>query len=132
MSPLLEIKLSHLSPDSHLVFNNQMAQRVTEDGPMKSADFMKLMIEFQHQQNERITVTLEKIVALGSQTRQENVFDFRRLHPIVFTGEEIYLDAEQRLIDTENLLVVARVPEADWVDVVKIQSSGVARSWWLA
>jgi len=35
-------------------------------------------------------------------------------------------------VDTENLLVAAQVPEIDRVDVVKIQLSGVARSWWLA
>ena len=46
--------------------------------------------------------------------------DFRRLNPTVFTGEESYLDAEQWLTDMENLLVAARVPEADRVDVVKI------------
>ena len=57
--------------------------------------------------------------------------DFRRLYPIVFIGEENHLDAEQWLVDTENLLGAAQVPEADRVDVVKIQLSGVARSWWL-
>ena len=57
--------------------------------------------------------------------------DFRRLHPAVFTEEESYLDAEQWLIDAKNLLVAARVPEADRVDVVKIQLSGVECSWWL-
>ena len=39
--------------------------------------------------------------------------DFRRLHLAVFTGEESHLDAEQWIIDTENLLVAARVLEAD-------------------
>ena len=58
--------------------------------------------------------------------------DFRRLHHAVFIGEESHLVAEQWLVDTENLLVAARVPEIDRVDVVKIQLSGVARSWWLA
>ena len=39
----------------------------------------------------------------------------------MFTGEESYLVAE--LVDTENLLVAARVPDIDRVDVVKIQLS---------
>ena len=111
-----------------------MAQRVTEDGPTptESVDFMKFLLESQQHQSERLTVALEKIVASGSQARQGNVSDFRRLNPTVFTGEESHLDAEQWLIDTENLLVAARVPEADRVDVVKIQLSGMARIWWLA
>jgi len=50
----------------------------------------------------------------------------------VFTGEESHLVAEQCLGDTENLLIAARVSEADRVDVVKIQLSGLARTWWLA
>jgi len=49
------------------------------------------------------------------------VSNFRRLHPAVFTGEERHLNDEQWLVDTENLLIAARVPEADRVDVVKIQ-----------
>jgi len=32
------------------------------------------------------------------------VSDFRRLHPAIFTEEESHMDAEQWLIDTENLL----------------------------
>ena len=95
-----------LSPDANLVYIPQMAQRVT--------------------------VALEKIAASDSQVKQGNVSDFRRLQPTVFTGEESHLVAEQWLVDTENLLVAARVPEIDRVDVVKIQLSGVARSWWLA
>ena len=51
-------------------------------------------MESQQQQNERVTVALEKIVALGSQVKQRNVSDFRRLHPAVFTGEESHLVAE--------------------------------------
>ena len=41
----------------------QMAQRVSEDGPSESVEFMKLMLESQQQQSERLTVALEKIVA---------------------------------------------------------------------
>ena len=93
---------------------------------------MKLLLESQQHQSERLTIALEKMVASGSQARHGNVSDFRRLNPAVFSGEESHLDAEQWLIDTENLLVAARVPEADRVDVVKIQLSGIARIWWLA
>ena len=57
--------------------------------------------------------------------RQGNVYDFRRLHPTVFKGEESHLNAEQWLIDTENLLVATRVSEVNRVDVVKIQLTGV-------
>ena len=74
---------------------------------------------------------MEKVTASGSQARPSTVSDFRRLHPTIFTGEEP-LDAEQWLIDTENLLIIAHVPEADRADVVKIQLTRVARSWWLA
>jgi len=108
-----------------------MAQRVRE-WTTDPSGFMRVLLESQQQQNERVTVALEKIAASESQTRQGNVSDFRRLHPAAFTGEESYLDAEQWLIDTQNLLVAARVPKADRVDVVKIQLLYVARTWWLA
>ena len=108
-----------------------MAQRIMEDGPTDPAGFIRLLLESQQQQNERVTVALEKRAASGSQVKQENVSDFRRLQLTVFTGEESHLLAERWLVDTENLLVIARVPEIDRVDVVKIQLSGVARSWWL-
>jgi len=72
-----------------------MAQRVTEDGPVNLAEFMRLVLQSQQQQNERVTIALEKIAASGGQTRQGNVSDFRRLHLAVFTGEESHLDAEQ-------------------------------------
>jgi len=72
------------------------------------------------------------MVASGSQAKQGNASDFRRLNPSVFSGEESHLDDEQWLIDTEKLLVVARVSKANRVDVVKIQLSRIARIWWLA
>jgi len=66
MSPSLGIKLSCLGLDSNLLFVNQMAQRVIDDGPTESAEFMKLLLESQQQQNERVTVALGKIAASGS------------------------------------------------------------------
>jgi len=66
---------------------------------------MKLLLESQQQQNEQVTIALEKIAASGSQTRHGNVSDFRRLHSAVFTGEESHLESKQWLVDTENLLV---------------------------
>jgi len=103
-----------------------MAQHITEDSSTDPVGFMRLLLESQHQQNEQVTVALEKIAASGSQVKQGNVSDFRKLHPAVFTGEESHLVAKQWLVDTENLLVAARVPKIDRVDVVKIQLSGVA------
>jgi len=38
-----------------------MAQCVTENGPAESSNFMKPLVEFQQQQNEHVTVALEKI-----------------------------------------------------------------------
>lgn len=49
----------------------------------------------------------------------------------MFTGEEIPLTAEQRLVDTKNLLVAGRILEGVKVQVVKIQLAGIARLWWL-
>ena len=53
---------------------------------MDLMEFMKILLESQQQQNERVTVALEKIDASKSQVRQENVSDFRRLHHAVFIG----------------------------------------------
>ena len=44
-----------------------MAQRVIEDGPTESVEFMKLLLESQQHQSERLIVALEKMVASGSQ-----------------------------------------------------------------
>ena len=52
MSQSLEIKLSCSRSDSNLIFINQLAQRTTEDGPTDSAEFMRLLLESQRQQNE--------------------------------------------------------------------------------
>ena len=82
---------------------------------------MRLLLESQQQQNGRVTVALEKIAASGSQVKQGNVSDFRRLQPTVFTGEESHLVVEKWLVDRVNLLVAARVPEIDRVDVMNIQ-----------
>ena len=62
-----------------------MAQCITENGPTDSAEFMRILLESQQKQNEQHTVALEKFAALGSQARQENVSDFWRLQPAVFT-----------------------------------------------
>jgi len=113
LGPSLGIKLCRCSPDSNLVFINQMAQRVTEDSPVDLAEFLKLFLKSRQLQNKRLTVVLKNFAASGGQTRQGNVPDFRRLHHVVFTGEKSHLDAEQWLIDMEKLLVAARVPEAD-------------------
>ena len=43
-----------------------MAQRATEDGHADPAEFMKILLESQLQQNERVTVALEKLAASGS------------------------------------------------------------------
>ena len=52
-----------------------------------------------------------------------------RLNPSQFSGEEKPLDAEQWLVDMENRLTAARIPDADKVDVVKIQLIGIAHLW---
>ena len=64
--------------------------------------------------------------------KPENISDFRRLQPATFTGIEKPLEAEQWLVDMTNLLNAARVPAEDQVEVVKVQMTDVARTWWLA
>jgi len=61
-----------------------------------------------------------------------NISDFRRLQPATFAGTEKPLDAEQWLVDMTNLLTAARVPKDEQVEVVKVQLTDVARTWWLA
>ena len=36
------------------------------------------------------------------------------------------------MVDMSNLLTVARVPKDEQVEVVKVQLTDVARTWWLA
>ena len=92
------IELSTLSLDSDLSY--LLIRRlitVTDDGPMDLTEFMKILLESQQQQNEWVTVAFEKMPASGGQAWQGNVSDFGRLHPVVFTGEESHLNAEQWL-----------------------------------
>ena len=42
------------------------------------------------------------------------------------------MDAEQWLIDTTDLLKIARIPDENQVEVSKIQLKDMARTWWLA
>lgn len=65
------------------------------------------MVEVQQPLNERIAVALERTANLIPFTRPGLLADFRRLHPMVFMGEENPLVAEQWLVDTKNLLAVA-------------------------
>ena len=77
------------------------------------------------------TAALERATAPREQ-RVGNVTDFRKLDPKMFSGNEKPLQAEQWLTDVENLLKAVRIPETDQVEVVKIQLTDVARTWWLA
>ena len=103
------------------------------------AEFQQRSVEAQSQQVELLhrgiltaqqTASAAMDVAMTRQSRSGTVSDFRKLRPSVFTGTEGPLEAEQWLIDTANLLVVARIPERDRVEVVKIQLADVARDWW--
>src|SRR3954470_9445529 len=94
-------------------------------------DTLRAMLEVQQTQNERIAAALEQTANSIPHSRPGSVADFRRLRPTVFTGEESPLAAEQWLVDTENLLTAARIPEEEKVHVVRVQMVGLARSWWL-
>ena len=63
--------------------------------------------------------------------RPGNISDFRGCNSH-FCRHKEPLDAEQWLVGTINLLREARVSEADQVEVIKIQLTDVARTWWLA
>lgn len=80
---------------------------------------MRNLLEAQHARDERLFTALERVAVSGSQLSPGTVSDFRCLHPVTFTGEESLLDAEHWLINTEDLSA-ARIPDTDWVDVVKI------------
>ena len=87
------------------------------------------MMESQHQQTELLRQAL--LIAPREQS-PGNVSDFRRLQPTTISSTEKPLDAEQWLIDTIDLMKVARIPDENQVDVAKIQLKDVARTWWLA
>ena len=76
-------------------------------------------------------MALEKAVA-PKEPRTGSVADFKRLNPKEFTGTMKSLEAEQWLVDMENLIAAANIPADKQVEVVKIQLTYIARSWWLA
>ena len=77
------------------------------------------------------TAALDKVVTSREQ-KTGNISDFRKLQPAVFRGTEKPLEAEQWITDMTNLLEAAKIPAADQVNVIKVQFSDVARTWWLA
>ena len=56
-------------------------------------------------------------------------FNFMKLNPKAFTGNEEPLAAEQWLTDMTNFQEAANIPAADQVKVVKIQLKDIARAW---
>jgi hypothetical protein len=80
---------------------------------------------------QKATATAIEKAAAPKEQRPGSIADFRRLLPKTFAGTERALDAEQWLVDVTNLLSAARVPEADKVEVIAVQLTDVARSWWL-
>jgi hypothetical protein len=81
---------------------------------------------------QQTAVAAMERAAAPREVRPGSVSDFRHLKPAIFSGTGTTLEAEQWLVDMANLLQAARVPEADQVDVVKIQFTDIARIWWLA
>ena len=77
------------------------------------------------------TTAVDKAAA-PKEPKVGNIADFRRLNPKEFSGNEDPLESEQWITDVENLLEAANVPVADYVKVVKVQLTDVARTWWLA
>ena len=77
------------------------------------------------------TAAIERSTA-PREPKPGNISDFRRLQPATFAGTEKPLDAEQWLVDMTNLLTAARVPRDEQVEVVKVQLTDLARTWWLA
>jgi len=80
---------------------------------------------------QQATATAIEKATAPKEQRPGSISDFRRLLPRTFAGTERPLDAEQWLVDVTNLLSAARVPEADKVEVIRVQLTDVARSWWL-
>jgi len=64
--------------------------------------------------------------------RPGNVFNFKNLQLVIFSGTEKPLDTEKWLINTINLMKAAQISNENQVKVAKIQLKNVARSWWLA
>ena len=87
------------------------------------------MIENQQKQTKLLR---QGLIAAPKEQRPDNISDFWRLQPAIFTGAKRPLDAEQWLIDVINLLKAAWIPEENQLEVAKIQLKNVARTWWLA
>ena len=49
----------------------------------------------------------------------------------MFSSTERPLDIEQWLMDTTDLMKIARIPDENQMEVAKIQLRDVDRTWWL-
>lgn len=79
-----------------------------------------------------IAETVELMTAPPERECHGSIFYFRELQPTTFSGVETPLQADQWIVDMDNLLRAARIPPENRVDIVKIQLKDVARAWWLA
>lgn len=79
-----------------------------------------------------IAETVELMTAPPEREWSGSIFHFRELQPTTFSGVETPLQADQWIVDMDNLLRAARIPPENRVDIVKIQLKDVARAWWLA
>jgi hypothetical protein len=74
----------------------------------------------------------EGLITTPREQRLGSVADFKKLFPAEFLGTEKPLVAEQWLSDMTELMIAARIPEDNQVEVIKLQIKDVAKSWWKA
>ena len=112
------------------------------DPTLALAGVLQGMIQAQQEQNAILRTGMETAqrtaeaaldrAAAPPELRPGGVSNFCQLQPASFAGTESPLEADQWLVDMNNLLTAARVPAGEQVEVVKIQLTDLARTWWLA
>jgi len=70
-------------------------------------------------QQKQTEILHQGLLTVWDEPRPENVTDFRRMQPAVFSGTKSLLNAEQWLIDMTDLLKAARVADENQVEVTR-------------
>ena len=74
----------------------------------------------------------EGLIIAPREQRPGSVADFKKLFPAEFFGTKKPLVAEQWLSDMTELMTVARIPEDNQVEVIKLHIKDMAKNWWKA
>ena len=97
----------------------------------KNVNLIRYLLNIVENQQKQIELLRQGLLIAPRKQRLGNVSYFRRLQPVIFSGIEKPLDAEQWLIDTIDLVTAAQILDQNQVEMANVQLRVVVRTRWL-